>query len=47
MSPTEIDWQQMLTSTAALYLRGIPVDWVGFDRDYNRSFLPIPSYHSN
>ncbi|NES92037.1 MAG: acyltransferase domain-containing protein [Okeania sp. SIO2B9] len=47
LSPTEIDWQQMLTSTAALYLRGIPVDWVGFDRDYNRSFLPIPSYHSN
>ncbi|MGD1699610.1 acyltransferase domain-containing protein [Dapis sp. BLCC M229] len=47
LSPTETDWQQMLTSTAKLYLHGVPVDWVGFDRDYNRSPLPLPSYHNN
>lgn len=47
LSPNEMDWQQMLTSTAALYLHGVPVDWVGFDRDYNRSSLPLPSSYSN
>ena len=43
LSPTETDWQQMLTSTAQLYLHGVSVDWMGFDRDYNRSLLPLPS----
>ena len=47
LSSNEMDWQQMLTSTAKLYLHGVAVDWVGFDRDYNRSSLPLPSYHNN
>ncbi|MBV8587065.1 MAG: acyltransferase domain-containing protein, partial [Verrucomicrobia bacterium] len=38
------DWQQMLESLRALYLAGAEVDWVGFDRDYSRRPLTLPSY---
>src|SRR4030095_10710415 len=27
------DWSQILESVAALWVRGVPVDWGGFDRD--------------
>ncbi len=38
------DWQQMLESLAALYVRGADVDWKGFDRDYPRRPLVLPTY---
>ncbi len=38
------DWQQILQSLVALYLRGAQVDWSGFDRDYARRHLPLPTY---
>jgi len=38
------DWQQMLESLGALYVKGAPVDWRGFDQDYPRRFLPLPTY---
>ena len=38
------DWQTMLKSLGALYARGIDVDWVGFDRDYQRSRIVLPTY---
>lgn len=38
------DWQPMLTSLTQLYLRGIPVNWLGFDRDYLRRREHLPTY---
>ena len=38
------DWQQMLQSLAELYVRGVPVDWSGFDQDYPRRRLQMPTY---
>ncbi|MGV2829391.1 type I polyketide synthase [Myxosarcina sp. GI1(2024)] len=38
------DWQQLLSSLAQLYRRGVKVDWRGFDRDYPRRQLALPTY---
>ncbi len=38
------DWRELLAALAALHLRGVPVDWNGFDRDYSRRRLVLPSY---
>ena len=39
-----LDWQQILNSLGALYERGVPIDWTGFDRDYRRRPLQLPTY---
>ena len=38
------DWQVLLSSVATLYTRGIALDWSGFDKDYQRRKLALPSY---
>lgn len=38
------DWQQILNSLAELYRQGVPVDWLGFDRDFQRHRIPLPTY---
>lgn len=38
------DWDQMLQSLAELYARGVSVDWAGFDRDYPRRPVDLPTY---
>ncbi|HEV2801334.1 MAG TPA: amino acid adenylation domain-containing protein [Pyrinomonadaceae bacterium] len=38
------DWQTLLGSLAELYLHGAEVDWKGFDRDYPRSLIALPTY---
>ncbi|BAY66478.1 amino acid adenylation domain-containing protein [Calothrix brevissima NIES-22] len=38
------DWQQILESLAELYVRGVQVQWSGFDRDYSRRRVPLPTY---
>ncbi|PYS76141.1 MAG: hypothetical protein DMF66_16360, partial [Acidobacteria bacterium] len=38
------DWQVILQSLAALYVRGVGVDWEGFDRPYARRRVPAPTY---
>ncbi|MBD1836178.1 acyltransferase domain-containing protein [Cyanobacteria bacterium FACHB-472] len=38
------DWQQLLQSLAALSVQGVAVDWSGFDRDYQRQLVPLPTY---
>ena len=37
-------WDTMLSSLAALYVRGAEVDWQGFDRDYARRRQCLPTY---
>src|SRR5262249_48188542 len=38
------DWLEMLHSLAALYAAGSSVDWSGFDRDYSRRRVVLPTY---
>ncbi|AFY58525.1 polyketide synthase family protein [Rivularia sp. PCC 7116] len=38
------DWEQMLGSLAELYMQGAEVDWKGFDKDYSRHRLQLPTY---
>ncbi len=38
------DWEQMLESLSALYVRGAEVDWRGFDQPYGRRKVALPTY---
>ncbi|MBI3243488.1 MAG: SDR family NAD(P)-dependent oxidoreductase [Chloroflexi bacterium] len=38
------DWQTILDSLGALYVQGINVDWAGFDKDYLRRKVVLPTY---
>lgn len=38
------DWQTMLESLAELYTSGASIDWQGFDRDYARQRVSLPTY---
>ncbi len=38
------DWQVLLESLAELYVRGANVDWTGFDGDYHRQRVELPTY---
>lgn len=40
----QADWQELLQSLAKLYTRGISVDWRGFDKDYIRQKVALPTY---
>jgi microcystin synthetase protein McyG len=38
------DWAVLLDSLSALYRQGFPIDWAGFDRDYPRRAVSLPTY---
>ena len=38
------DWLQMLESLQALYVAGAEIDWAGFDTDYPRRRVALPTY---
>ena len=40
----EDDWAQVLESVGELYVSGVAVDWAGFDRDYGRRRVVLPTY---
>jgi len=40
----QADWQALLQSLSELYVRGVPIDWSGFDQDYPRCKIPLPTY---
>jgi amino acid adenylation domain-containing protein/non-ribosomal peptide synthase protein (TIGR01720 family) len=44
LRPGHEDWQQILQSLAQLYVEGVQVDWSGFDQDYERRKVPLPTY---
>ncbi len=44
LRPGQEDWQQMLHSLAQLYVRGVKVDWLGFEGDYSRRKVVLPTY---
>ncbi|OLP20308.1 hypothetical protein BST81_00795 [Leptolyngbya sp. 'hensonii'] len=38
------DWLSLLENLAALYVRGLPIDWIAFDQPYPRQRLALPTY---
>ncbi|NEQ64745.1 MAG: SDR family NAD(P)-dependent oxidoreductase [Symploca sp. SIO2D2] len=44
LHPGQEDWQQMLQGLAKLYVQGVKVDWSGFDQDYARRKVVLPTY---
>jgi acyl transferase domain-containing protein/acyl carrier protein len=38
------DWSTLSRTISRLYAAGAPVDWAGFDRDYPRSKVALPTY---
>ena len=38
------DWGELLTSLADLHVHGVPVDWAGVDRPYQRRRIALPTY---
>ena len=44
IKPGQSDWQQMLEGLAALYSRGVDIDWDRFDKGYLRHRVPLPTY---
>jgi acyl transferase domain-containing protein len=44
LNPDQEDCQQMLSSLKQLYVKGMKVNWSGFDRDYPRRKVALPTY---
>lgn len=44
LSPKQSDWEQLLESLGILYVHGVPADWSGFDRNYSRQKVTLPTY---
>jgi amino acid adenylation domain-containing protein/non-ribosomal peptide synthase protein (TIGR01720 family) len=44
LKPKKADWQVLLTSLSTLYVQGMDINWVEFDRDYPRRLLTLPTY---
>ena len=44
LRPGKPDWLQMLQSLGQLYVRGVKVDWLGFEKDYSRQKVVLPTY---
>jgi len=38
------DWKQLLATLAKLYINGMEIDWLGFDKPYHRQKVAIPTY---
>ncbi|MDH6063740.1 type I polyketide synthase [Umezakia ovalisporum] len=38
------NWQQMLSTCGQLVVNGVKIDWVGFDKDYSRHKILLPTY---
>jgi acyl transferase domain-containing protein/acyl carrier protein len=43
IGPQQAEWDQVLKTTAALYLSGVAIDWSRFDGDYPRMKVRLPS----
>ncbi|MCB9450591.1 MAG: SDR family NAD(P)-dependent oxidoreductase [Anaerolineaceae bacterium] len=44
LNPRKADWVQVADSLAKLYGAGVPVNWRGFDQDYPRRIVTLPTY---
>jgi acyl transferase domain-containing protein/NADPH:quinone reductase-like Zn-dependent oxidoreductase len=41
---TDEDWTQLNRTIRELYVRGVSIDWDGYDRDYERHRVALPTY---
>ncbi|MBW4434620.1 MAG: SDR family NAD(P)-dependent oxidoreductase [Pelatocladus maniniholoensis HA4357-MV3] len=44
LRPGYEDWSILLNSLGQLYTRGLSIDWLALDRDYNRQRIMLPTY---
>ncbi|NEO53141.1 MAG: SDR family NAD(P)-dependent oxidoreductase [Okeania sp. SIO3B5] len=44
LRPGVDEWEQMLSSLGKLYVKGAKIDWSGFDSDYTRQKVVLPTY---
>ena len=44
LRPGVDEWQQMLCSLGQLYVKGVKIDWSGFDSDYSPQKVALPTY---
>ncbi|MCJ8280086.1 MAG: type I polyketide synthase, partial [Rivularia sp. ALOHA_DT_140] len=44
LRPNQEDYQQILQTLAEFYVKGVKIDWSGFDSDYSRSKVVLPTY---
>jgi amino acid adenylation domain-containing protein/non-ribosomal peptide synthase protein (TIGR01720 family) len=44
LKPGQSDWTPLLESLGEMYVQGADVDWSGFDRDYPRYRVSLPTY---
>ncbi|KMW70467.1 type I polyketide synthase, partial [Limnoraphis robusta] len=44
LSPKQQNWETLLSSLSQLYLAGVEVNWLGFDQDYSRQRVALPTY---
>jgi acyl transferase domain-containing protein/acyl carrier protein len=44
LKPRAGAWDQMLAALGDLYVRGVAIDWAGFDRPYSRRRVDLPTY---
>ena len=44
LEPNQNNWQVLLKSLSALYIQNADINWIGFDRDYPRNRLSVPTY---
>ncbi|WP_265270990.1 type I polyketide synthase [Nostoc sp. KVJ3] len=44
LQPGQDEWQQLLANLAQLYVRGVAIDWSGFEQDYARHKVTLPTY---
>ena len=44
LAPGDDDWDGLLQMVAALYLRGVAIDWRAFDAPYARQHVTLPTY---
>ncbi|MGB3533335.1 MAG: SDR family NAD(P)-dependent oxidoreductase, partial [Microcoleaceae cyanobacterium] len=43
LTPKQENWQTMLSSLSQLYVAGVEVNWSGFDSDYSRQRVALPT----
>ena len=44
LRPGVAEWQQLLSSLGQLYVQGAKVNWLGFDQNYARQKVALPTY---
>ncbi|WP_168538624.1 acyltransferase domain-containing protein, partial [Anabaena sp. UHCC 0253] len=44
LRPGTGEWQQILQTLGQLYIQGAEIDWLGFDADYQRQKIQLPTY---